>query len=109
MAGRGRTDGRTGGRLSTSAGRSGSLSRLLGTVRGGGRGRGATAAVASTAGRGGGGGVKMLDASDVEGLTRVRAERESHAAGLSSVEARKIERKRKLMEEAAASGLKKSR
>ena len=109
VAGRGRTDGRAGGRLSTSPGRSGSLSRLLGTARGGGRGRGAVAAVASTTGRGGGGGVKMLDASDVEGLARVRAELESHAAGLSSVEARKIERKRKLMEEAAASGLKKSR
>ncbi len=110
LAGRGRTESRVGGRLPTSAGRSGSLSRLLGTV-GVGRGQGAAAAVASMsiAGRGGGGGVKILDASDVEGLNRMRAERESHAAGLSSVEARKIERKRKLMEEAAASGLKKSR
>ena len=90
-------------------GRSGSLSRLIGM---GGRGRGAAAATADASARGGGGGgggVKMLDASDVEGLHRAQAERESVAAGLSSVEARKIERKRKLMEEAAASGLKKSR
>jgi hypothetical protein len=51
----------------------------------------------------------MLDASDVEGLNRERAQRESLSAGLSSVEARKMERKRKLMEDAAASGLKRSR
>lgn len=111
-AGRGRMDGRVGGRSSSAAvaGRSGSLSRLLGTG-GGGRGRGAVAVASSAAGRGGGsgGGVKMLDASDVEGLNRERAERESLSAGLSSVEARKMERKRKLMEDAAASGLKRSR
>lgn len=111
VAGRGRIDGRIGGRSSNMAvpGRSGSLSRLIGM---GGRGRGAAAATADASARGGGGGgggVKMLDASDVEGLHRAQAERESVAAGLSSVEARKIERKRKLMEEAAASGLKKSR
>lgn len=50
--------------------------------------------MASTARReGGGGGVKMLDESDVEGLNRMRAEHESHAAGVSSIEARKIERR----------------
>ena len=111
MAGRGRMDGRVSGRSSSVAvaERSGSLSRLLGTG-GGGRGRGAAAVASSAAGRGGdGGGVKMLDASDVEGLNRERAQRESLSAGLSSVEARKMERKRKLMEDAAASGLKRSR
>ena len=65
-------------------------------------------------GRGGGGGgvsggVKILDPSDVEAANRAQAERESNAMDINSVEARKLERKRKLMEDAIASGLKKMR
>ena len=76
-------------------------------------GRGSVSS-AGRGGRGGGGGsggggagetkMKMIDASEVEGLTRAAAEREK-TSNLSTVEARKLERKRKLMESAAASGL----
>lgn len=57
--------------------------------------------------RGGGGGetkMKMIDASEIEGLTRVAAEREKNS-NMTSVQARKSERKRKLLQDAAASGL----
>ena len=122
--------GRVGGRsLGRDGGRTGSLSRLL--VAGGGRGRGAVAtattssslaaplhrrvqaqAVLNEGGRGGMGGtkMKMIDVSEVEGLNRAQAEREKNdgiggTSSLSSVQARKLERKRKLLEDAAASGL----
>jgi hypothetical protein len=119
----GRSLGRDGGRL-------GSLSRLQ--VAGGGRGRGAVAATATSlsmaaplhrrvharailteGGRGGIGGtkMKMIDDSEAEDLNRAQAEREKNDAtgvgtsSLSSVQARALERKRKLLEDAAASGL----
>ena len=78
-------------------------------------GRGSVSSV-GRGGRGGGGGssssgggtgetkMKMIDASEVEDLTRAAAEREK-TANMSTVQARKLERKRKLMESAAASGL----
>ena len=123
--------GRVGGRsLGRDGGRLGSLSRLL--VAGGGRGRGAVAATTTSSlmvaplhrrvqarailtegGRGGIGGtkMKMIDVSEVEDLNRAQAEREKNDAigggmsSLSSVQARKMERKRKLLEDAAVSGL----
>ena len=122
--------GRVGGRsLGRDGGRMGSLSRLL--VAGGGRGRGAVAtattssssavplhrrvqarAILNEGGRGGMGGtkMKMIDVSEVEGLNRAQAEREKNDAiggtsSTSSVQARKLERKRKLLQDAAASGL----
>ena len=122
--------GRVGGRsLGRDGGRMGSLSRLL--VAGGGRGRGAVStatpssssavplhrrvqarAILNEGGRRGMGGtkMKMIDVSEVEGLNRAQAEREKNdgiggTSSLSSVQARKLERKRKLLEDAAASGL----
>ena len=130
-AGGGRIAGKhVGGRsLGRDGGRTGSLSRLL--VAGGGRGRGAVStatpssssavplhrrvqarAILNEGGRDGRGGtkMKMIDVSEVEGLNRAQAEREKNdviggTSSLSSVQARKLERKRKLLEDAAASGL----
>jgi len=127
----GRISGRGGGRLGgRTGGRVGSLARLTGG-RGTTTGRGsmsaplqrrvpgaARAILNSTSGRGrgtisgkasgGGGGektkMKMIDASEVEGLTRQANEKEK-TSNMTSVQARKLERKRKLMETAKASGL----
>merc|ERR1719145_135078 len=46
--------------------------------------------------------MKVIDASEVEGLNRAQAERERRRG---SVQSRKLERKRKLLADAAASGL----
>lgn len=130
----GRISGRGGGRLGVgrTGGRVGSLARLTGG-RGTATGRGsksaplqrrvpgaARAILNSTSGRGRGGGMvsgkascggggektkmKMIDASEVEGLTRQANEKEK-TSNMTSVQARKLERKRKLMETAKASGL----
>lgn len=114
--------GRVGGRLGT-AGRSGSLSRLGGAGKTGGRAvsavshaplqrrvPGAARATLSASGRGGGGAggeaskMKMIDVKEVEGLNRAKQEREKQALE-DSVQSRKAERRRKLLEDAAASGL----
>lgn len=96
----------------TLAGRSGTLSRLTGA------GRGVTAAAGKTPltrrvpgskqallnsarGRGGASKMKMIDVSEVQGLSSAQREREQ----LSTKEARK----RKLMEDAKASGLRKEK
>jgi len=127
----GRISGRGGGRLGVgrTGGRVGSLARLTGG-RGTTTGRGsmsaplqrrvpgaARAILNSTSGRGRGGTIsgksssggektkmKMIDASEVEGLTRQANEKEK-TSNMTSVQARKLERKRKLMETAKASGL----
>ena len=118
------TGGRLGmagrGRLGTAGGRSGSLSRLVAGAGRGGRSAplqrrapGAARALLSSTGRGGGGAggggggeskMKMIDASEVEGLNRELGER-TKLENMSTVEQRKAERKRKLLEKAAESGL----
>ena len=108
------------GRIHTGrmAGRAGSLGRIGGRVTTAGRGRaaalvgqtplqrrlpGSTRAMLNSSARGSAGGdsskMKMIDASEVEGLTRAQNEREK-MAGMT-----KAERRKKLLEDAAASGL----
>lgn len=82
---------------------------LSSSSNGGGGNRGsASAGTASAAAGGGGGGesskMKMIDISEIEGLNRMQADREKNV-NMTSVQARKLERKRKLLEDAAASGL----
>ena len=71
------------------------------------RGRGGMA-VAAAAAAGSGTKMKMIDVAEIEGLAQA-AQVKNDVSGLSAVELRKLERKRKLLEDAAASGLKKSR
>ncbi|KAL7471863.1 hypothetical protein ACHAXS_012170 [Conticribra weissflogii] len=119
--------GRIGG--STAGGRGGVVNRLDNAGRlGGGRSSaiaatraplqrrvpGSTRAMLNASGRGsvvtGGESSKMkvIDVAEVEGLNRAQKEREKMEQQ-SSVEARKAERKRKLLEQAAKSGLKSNR
>ena len=74
------------------------------------RGRGgmAVAAAVAAAAAGSGTKMKMIDVAEIEGLAQA-AQVKNDVSGLSAVELRKLERKRKLLEDAAASGLKKSR
>jgi hypothetical protein len=71
------------------------------------QGRGGMAVVAAAA-AGSGTKMKMIDIAEIEGLAQA-AQVKNDVSSLSAVELRKLERKRKLLEEAAASGLKKSR
>jgi len=127
LDGRGRrlgTTGRIGG--STAGARGGMANRLDNAGRlGGGRASavaasraplqrrvpGSTRAMLNASGRGGVGTggepskMKVIDVTEVEGLNRAQKEREKMEQQ-NSVEARKAERKRKLLEQAAKSGLK---
>jgi len=70
------------------------------------RGRGGMAVAAAAAGKGTK--MKTIDVAEIEGLAQA-AQVKNDVSGLSAVELRKLERKRRLLEDAAASGLKKSR
>lgn len=52
--------------------------------------------------------MKMIDTSEVESLNRAKQEREKEA-NMSTVQGRKLERKRKLLEDTKASGLRNNR
>ena len=129
--GRGRMGGvgrGMGGRMAAGVGRGagGGGGRSLASLVAGGMGRGGIAgrgavvnattaargrggmAVAAAAAAGSGTKMKMIDVAEIEGLAQA-AQVKNDVSGLSAVELRKLERKRRLLEDAAASGLKKSR
>ena len=104
LAGRGRVAGRVAGRAGTLPGRGGAtagrLHRRLPRAMLAGRGRGSSSATASSSASGESK-MKMIDVSTVEELKTRDKEREQK----NTVQARKLERKRKLLEEAQAVGL----
>lgn len=104
LAGRGRVAGRVAGRAGALPGRGGAtagrLHRRVPRAMLAGRGRGSSSVTASSSASGESK-MKMIELSEVEGLKTRDKEREQK----NTVQARKLERKRKLLEEARSTGL----